>query len=121
MLARMAGSNVVPREAADRPGNSAEARGSGGLRGVAAAGVRRHGQADDQSVAAHGASPFLAVAVRHIRAARRLRVKLLEQPLLTASVAVPAQLRHPGNLLGAISRGLAGVEGVDADSGTLLR
>jgi hypothetical protein len=53
-------------------------------------------------------------------------VKLLEQLLLIASGAVPnqlgaAQLRHPGDLLGAMRHGPAGVDRVDADSGTLAR
>src|ERR1043165_5670328 len=69
--------------------------------------VGGRGQADIQRVAAHRAGPLLAVAIQDIRTARRLRVKLLEQPLLIASCAVhtqtgPAQLRHPGDLLGAM-------------------
>src|SRR3984893_15086572 len=94
---------------ADAPG-TAQSRPvrSGGPGRAGAAGVLPAGQADDQGVAALRAAPFPAVAVRYIRAARRLRVKLLEQPLLVASGAVPAQLRHPGDLLGAMRHGLAG-------------
>src|SRR5947207_550800 len=79
---------------------------SGGPDAVASdVGGRR--QADNQRVAAHRAGPLLAVAIQDIRTARRLRVKLLEQPLLIASCAVhtqtgPAQLRHPADLLGAM-------------------
>src|ERR1700724_1532511 len=78
---------------------------SRGLGRAGAAEVTRHGQADDKGVAAHRAAPFLALAVRYIGAARRLRMKLLEEPLLVASGAVPAQLRHPGDLLGELRHG----------------
>src|SRR5229473_7082538 len=93
-----------------RPGSARETAQSrpvrsGGPARAVAAGVLRPGQADDQGVAARRATPFPAVAVQYIRAARRPRVKLLEQPLLVASGAVPAQLRHPGDLLGAMGHG----------------
>src|SRR6185437_13367486 len=124
-----------------RRGSSEFLRGSScssGPDGTAAVVVRGRGQADNHRVAAHRAGPFLAVAVRHIGTGRRLRVKLLEQPLLVASGAVPArtgpartgparpgtahtgtahtgtgrtgtaQLRHPGNLLGAVRHGACG-------------
>src|SRR5262245_45374944 len=64
--------------------------GSGGPDAVAAD-VDGRGQADDQRVAAHRAGPLLAVAVQDVGTARRLRVKLLEQPLLIASCAVHTQ------------------------------
>ena len=78
--------------------------------GAISADVRGRGQADDQRVAAHRAGPFLAIAVRDVGTGHRLRVKLLEQPLLIASCAVhsqtgPAQLRHPGDLLSAMRHG----------------
>src|SRR5215472_19166315 len=97
--------------------------GPGGAGDAAAVDARGHGQADDQGVAADRAGPLLAVAVGHIGTARGLRVELLEQPLLVASGAVPAQLgpaqlgpaqfgpaqlRHPGDLLGAMRHGPAG-------------
>src|SRR5262249_36295479 len=109
------------------PGPSGVLRGSPGSGGPDGLGdavgvnVRGHGQADDQGIAAHRAGPLLAVAVWHIGTTRGLRVELLEQPLLVTSGAVPAQLRHPGDLLGAMRHGPAGVEGVDADSGMLAR
>src|SRR5690242_11809913 len=118
MFARIAGLSVVPSRVGRLPGDSGGSLRSGSRGGVAAADVGRPGQTDEQGVAAHGTSPFPAVAVRYIRAARSLRMNLLEHPLLTASGAVPAQLRHPGDLLGAVCRGLAGV---DADSGTQPR
>src|SRR3954453_21278613 len=109
----MAGLNAVP-DASNT--DSAGGRGSPGSRFVGtrgspesggpdavAADVGRRGQADNQRVAAHCAGPLLAVAIQDIGTARRLRVKLLEQPLLIASCAVhtqtgPAQLRHPADL-----------------------
>src|SRR5947209_4558502 len=104
-----------------RRGSSELLRGSScssGPGGTAAAGVRGRGKADNQRVAAHRAGPFLTVAVRDVGTDHRLRVKLLEQPLLVASGAVPAhtgtahtgtaQLRHPGNLLGAVRHGACG-------------
>src|SRR5207248_11339114 len=74
--------------------------GSGRPGRAVAAGVPRHGQPDDEGSAAAGTAPFRAVAVRRVGTARRLRVELLEQPLVAAFGAVPAQLRHPGDLLG---------------------
>ena len=43
-----------------------------------AAGLLVQGEADHEGVAADYAGPFLAVAFRRVRAAGRLRVKLLE-------------------------------------------
>ena len=73
-----------------------------------------HRKADEQGLAAHGTTPFRAVAVRDIRAAARLRMQLLERPLSAASGAVPGHMRHPGDLLGAVLA--ADYIGVGADS-----
>ena len=74
------------------------------------------GKTDDQSVAACRAAPLLAGAVRRIRAAGRLGVKLLEEPLVAAFGAVPAQIRHPGEppRCGAQETS-KGLNGLDAD------
>src|SRR6266516_2171942 len=106
------------RDGRARRGSSELLRGSScssGPGGTAAVVIRGRGQADNHRVAAHRAGPFLAVAVRDIGTGLRLRVELLEQPLLVASGAVQAhtgtahtgtaQLRHPGNLLGAVRHG----------------
>src|SRR5437762_14336061 len=95
----------------ERPGSAEiwvrRVRGTPGSGGPDAVGadVGGGGQADDQRVAAHRAGPLLAVAVQDVGTARSLRVKLVEQPLLIASCAVPAQLRHPSDLLGAMRHG----------------
>src|SRR6266702_8648503 len=57
---------------------------SSGPGGTAAAGILGRRKADDQRVAAHRAGPFLTVTVRDVGTGRRLRMKLLEQPLLVA-------------------------------------
>ena len=62
-------------------------------------------EADEQSFAACGTTPLRAVAVRYVRAAGGLGVQLLERALLAASGAVPGQLGHPGDLLGAAQHG----------------
>src|SRR5437870_3719413 len=116
------------RDGRARRGSSELLRGSScssGPGGTATVVIRGRGQADNHRVAAHRAGPFPAVAVRDIGTRLRLRVELLEQPLLVASGAVPAhtgpahtgtahtstahtgtaQLRHPGNLLGAVRHG----------------
>src|SRR5690348_14161961 len=132
----MAGLNAVPDAshkdstgAGGSPGSGfARISGSPGSSGPDAVGadVGGRGQADDQRVAAHRAGPLLAVAVQDVGTARRLRVKLLEQPLLIASRAVhtqtgPAQLRHPADPSVRCVMGPARVEGVGADSGMLSR
>ena len=61
-----------------------------------------HRYTDEQGLAALGATPLLAVTVRDIGAAARLGMKLLEQPLLAASGAVPGQMHHAGDLLAAV-------------------
>ena len=62
---------------------------------------------------------YLAIAIWNIRAARGFRVKLLELGLLIATGAVPAQVRHPGDLLVAVHHRACRVfKRVDADSGT---
>src|SRR5262249_32650378 len=110
---------------------SAGSGGPGGAGDAAAVDARGHGQADDQGVAADRAGPLLAVAVWHMGTARGLPVERPKQPLLVASGAVPAQLgpaqfgpaqlRHPGDLLGAMRHGPAGDLAADADSGSLSR
>src|SRR5215831_9030405 len=82
--------------------------GSGGPGRAFAADTLAYGQARDQGITAYRAAPFRAVAVRHVRAFPGLRVKSLEQSLLVASGAVPAQVRHPGDLLVALHHELAG-------------
>src|ERR1700740_530177 len=72
----------------------------------AAADMLAHRNADEKGFAARRATPFRATAVRDIRAAGRLRMHLLERPLVAASGAVPGQLDHPGDLLGALHYGL---------------
>jgi hypothetical protein len=62
-------------------------------------------EADEQGVAAHGTTPLRAVAIRDVRATGGFGVQLLERAFLTASGAVPGQLGHPGDLLGAAQRG----------------
>src|SRR5271154_3722904 len=79
-------------------------RGSG--RG-AAADMVAHRKADEQGFAAQRTTPLRTVAVLDVRAAGRLRVQLLERPLLATSGAVPGQLAHPGDLLGAVQHGRA--------------
>ena len=66
-----------------------------------------HWKADEQGLAAHETTPLRALAVRDIRAAGRLRMQLLERPLLAASGAVPGHMRHPGDLLGPVQHGRA--------------
>lgn len=61
-----------------------------------------HRKADEQGFAAQTTTPLRAVAVGDIRAAGRLRMQLLERPLLATFGAVPGQLAHPGDLLGAV-------------------
>ena len=80
-----------------------------------------HRKADEQGVAADRATPLQALAVRDIRAAGRVRVQLLEGPLVAASGAVPDQMRHPGGLLVAKQHGLAGNDWVAADSRMVMR
>ena len=104
---------------ADRFGSSLEPAGIwlSRLRGFclgAAADILAHRKADEPGVAAHGTTPLRALAVWHIRAASRLRVQLLERPILAASGAVPG---HRGDLLGAVQPECAAVEiRVAADS-----
>jgi hypothetical protein len=66
-----------------------------------------HRKADEQGFAAHGTTPLRALPVRDIGAAGRLRVQLLEGLLLAAPDAIPGQMRHPADLLGAVQHGLA--------------
>ena len=73
----------------------------------AAADMFAYRKPDEQGFAAQRTTPFRAITVRDIRAAGRLRVQLLEGPLLAASGAVPGQLAHPGFLLGAVQHGRA--------------
>lgn len=73
----------------------------------AAADMLAHRKADEQGFAACRTTPLRALAVRDIRAVGRLRVHLLERPLVAASSAVPGQLDHRGDLLGAVQHGLA--------------
>jgi hypothetical protein len=75
--------------------------------------VRECHETDEQSVAAHSATPLRALAIRDIRAVG-LRMQLLEWPLVAASGAVPGHMRHPGDLLGAVLA--ADYIGVGADS-----
>jgi hypothetical protein len=94
---------------------------------AAAAYLLAQRKTDDQSVAAYRASPFLAVAVRRIRAGGGLRVKLLEELIFAAVGAVPVQVRHPRDLLvaghqGTCSVGFAdGSNVIDPDVGTISR
>src|SRR5260370_14868175 len=71
----------------------------------AAADMLAHRKADEQGFAACRTTPLRAVAVRDVRAAGRLRMHLLERPLVAASGAVPGQLDHPGDLLAAVQHG----------------
>src|SRR6202035_6123623 len=87
------------------PAGSRLVRSRGSGRG-AAADMLAHRKANEQGFAACRTTPLRAVAVRDVRAAGRLRVELLERSLVAASGAVPGQLDHPGDLLGAVQYGL---------------
>src|SRR5580704_12783347 len=72
----------------------------------AAADMLAHRKADEQGFAACRTTQLRAIAVLDVGAAGRLRMQLLERPLVAASGAEPGQLDHPGILRGAVQRGL---------------